>query len=90
MSAVCAAMADTPIAAYVEPLARLHAVLCPRQILGVRRALLAARVLPAAFPQTSKDVVALVEIDVCGYADRDGAPHLIVWHALLVLSVTRW
>jgi formylmethanofuran dehydrogenase subunit E len=61
-------MVDTPIAPYVELLRPFHAVLCPRQVLGVRSALLAARLLPAAFPQTSKRVIALSEIDGC-YSD---------------------
>src|SRR4051812_36386389 len=62
------AMVDTPLAAFVEPLRSFHAVLCPRQVLGVRSALLAARLLPATFPQTSKRVIALSEIDGC-YSD---------------------
>ena len=62
------AMVDTPLAAFVEPLRNFHAVLCPRQVLGVRSALLAARLLPATFPQTNKRVIALSEIDGC-YSD---------------------
>jgi formylmethanofuran dehydrogenase subunit E len=65
---VQAAMADTLIAPYVEPLSRLHAVLCPRQVLGVRSALLAARLLQVPFPQTDKRIIALAELDGC-YTD---------------------
>ena len=43
-------------------------MLCQRQVLGVRSALLAAQQLPAALPQTSKRIIALVEIDGC-YSD---------------------
>ncbi len=61
-------MVDTPLASFVESLRNFHAVLCPRQVLGVRSALLAARLLPATFPQSSKRVIALPEIDGC-YSD---------------------
>ena len=62
------AMAGTPLATYVEPLSRLHATLCPRQVLGVRSALLAGRLLHLELPRTDKRLVALVEIDGC-YTD---------------------
>jgi formylmethanofuran dehydrogenase subunit E len=62
------AIAETAVAPYVDALARLHAVLCPRQVLGVRSALLAGRLLDVPFPQTDKRVVALSEIDGC-YSD---------------------
>jgi formylmethanofuran dehydrogenase subunit E len=62
------AMAGTPLAPFVEPLQRLHRVLCPRQVLGVRCALVAAQALNAPFPQSDKRVIALPEIDGC-YTD---------------------
>jgi formylmethanofuran dehydrogenase subunit E len=60
-----AALADTPVGPYVEPLARLHRVLCPRQVLGVRIALLACRWLDVPFPQADKRMLMLTEIDGC-------------------------
>lgn len=54
--------------ALLERSAALHGHLCPRQVLGVRSALLAGRVLGLEFPRTDKAVLALVETDGC-YAD---------------------
>jgi formylmethanofuran dehydrogenase subunit E len=61
-------LAETVVGRFVEPLRHLHRVLCPRQVLGVRSALLAGRILGVPFPQTDKRVVALAEIDGC-YTD---------------------
>jgi formylmethanofuran dehydrogenase subunit E len=61
-------LADTAVAPFVPPLSRLHRVLCPRQVLGVRTALLAGRTLGVPFPQPDKRVIALAEIDGC-YTD---------------------
>jgi formylmethanofuran dehydrogenase subunit E len=46
----------------------LHRHLCPRQVLGVRMGLLAARLLAVKTPQTGKRVLAMVETDGC-FAD---------------------
>jgi formylmethanofuran dehydrogenase subunit E len=62
------AMAGTPLADFLQPLGRLHAVLCPRQVLGVRSALLAGHVLELDLPRTDKRLIALAEIDGC-YTD---------------------
>src|SRR5262245_45403268 len=62
------ALAGTAVAPYVDALARLHRVLCPRQVLGVRSALLAGRLLDVPFPQSDKRVIAFSEIDGC-YSD---------------------
>ena len=62
------AMAGTPLAAYVEPLSQLHVTLCPRQVLGVRSALLAGRLLQLELPRIDKRLVAVAEIDGC-YTD---------------------
>jgi formylmethanofuran dehydrogenase subunit E len=60
-----AALAETEIGPYLEPLGQLHRVLCPRQVLGVRIALLACRWLEVPFPQTDKRTLILTEIDGC-------------------------
>jgi formylmethanofuran dehydrogenase subunit E len=56
------------VAPFIEPLGRLHRVVCPRQVLGVRIALLAARALDIPFPQADKRSLILPEIDGC-FAD---------------------
>lgn len=48
--------------------AALHGHLCPRQVLGVRLALLAGRRLELDFPRSDKRVLAFVETDGC-FAD---------------------
>jgi formylmethanofuran dehydrogenase subunit E len=64
-----AALAATVVGAYLEPLAALHRVLCPRQVLGVRMALYAGRLLELAWPQQHvKRVLLISEIDGC-FAD---------------------
>jgi formylmethanofuran dehydrogenase subunit E len=60
-----ASVPGTEVAVYVEPLSQLHAVLCPRQVLGVRMALLAGRALGVPFPQRDKRVVTIAEMDGC-------------------------
>jgi formylmethanofuran dehydrogenase subunit E len=60
-----AALAETEIGPYLEPLGRIHRVLCPRQVLGVRIALLACHWLDVPFPQTDKRTLILTEIDGC-------------------------
>ena len=52
----------------LERSAALHRHLCPRQVLGVRTGLLAARLLDLPLPQDDKRVFAFVETDGC-YAD---------------------
>jgi formylmethanofuran dehydrogenase subunit E len=52
----------------LERSAALHRHLCPRQVLGVRTGLLAARLLDLPLPQEDKRVFAFVETDGC-YAD---------------------
>jgi formylmethanofuran dehydrogenase subunit E len=61
-------LADTAVGPYIEPLSRLHRMLCPRQVLGVRIALLACRALEVPFPQTEKRTLLLTEMDGC-FAD---------------------
>src|SRR5947207_1709987 len=61
-------LATTVMARFVEPLRGLHRVLCPRQVLGVRSALLAAQTLEVPFPQRDKRVIAVAETDGC-YTD---------------------
>jgi formylmethanofuran dehydrogenase subunit E len=63
-----AALADTQVGPYLERLGRLHRVLCPRQVLGVRIALRACRWLKVPYPQLDKRTVVLSEIDGC-FAD---------------------
>jgi formylmethanofuran dehydrogenase subunit E len=58
----------TVVAPFIEPLRRLHRVMCPRQVLGVRIALLAARALDVPFPQDDKRSLILPEMDGC-FAD---------------------
>ena len=71
MVARLAELAATPIGAYIEPLGQLHRMLCPRQVLGVRTALLACRWLDVPFPQADKRTLVLTEIDGC-FADGVG------------------
>lgn len=62
-----APLAQTVLGPYLESLSQLHRALCPRQVLGVRIALLASRWLDVPFPQTdgSKRTLILPEIDGC-------------------------
>jgi formylmethanofuran dehydrogenase subunit E len=66
-----AALRETPIGPYLEPLGELHRELCPRQVLGVRVALLGCRWLDVPFPQVDKRALILTEIDGC-FADGLG------------------
>ena len=59
------AISATELGPYVEPLGLLHSVLCPRQVLGVRMALLAGRELALPFPQRDKRLITIVETDGC-------------------------
>jgi formylmethanofuran dehydrogenase subunit E len=59
---------ETPVGPYIEPLSELHRVLCPRQVLGVRIALLGCCALEVPFPQLDKRTLVLTEIDGC-FAD---------------------
>jgi formylmethanofuran dehydrogenase subunit E len=72
LASVCvdgiAALAETPVGPYVERLSEIHRVLCPRQVLGVRIALLACQTLDVPFPQVDKRTLILTEIDGC-FAD---------------------
>jgi formylmethanofuran dehydrogenase subunit E len=58
----------TVVGPFLEPLSRLHRLVCPRQVLGVRVALLAARALDVPFPQADKRSLVLPELDGC-FAD---------------------
>jgi formylmethanofuran dehydrogenase subunit E len=61
-----AALAETLVGPYLEPLGQLHRVICPRQVLGVRVALLGCRSLDVPFPQVhDKRTLVLTEIDGC-------------------------
>jgi formylmethanofuran dehydrogenase subunit E len=66
-----AALAETEVGRYLEQLRELHRVVCPRQILGVRIALLACRFLDVPFPQVDKRTLILTEMDGC-FADGLG------------------
>jgi formylmethanofuran dehydrogenase subunit E len=50
----------------LEQSAARHDHLCPRQILGVRMGLLAAKILQLDLPQSDKRLYAIVETDGCG------------------------
>ncbi len=56
------------LAACVGRLRPLHARLCPRQVLGVRMGLYAAKLLALELPRADKRVLAFVETDGC-FAD---------------------
>ncbi|WP_261663923.1 FmdE family protein [Deinococcus sp. Marseille-Q6407] len=56
------------LAAVLTQSSALHGHLCPRQLLGVRSALLAGQLLGLDFPRTDKRVLVLAETDGC-YAD---------------------
>jgi len=60
-----AALAQTPVGPYLESLGQIHRVICPRQVLGVRIALLACRWLDVPYPQDDKRTLILTEIDGC-------------------------
>lgn len=51
--------------ALLQASAARHAHLCPRQVLGVRLALLAGQLLDLALPQTDKRLLTIVETDGC-------------------------
>ena len=59
------ALEQTPVGPYLAALAQVHRVVCPRQILGVRIALLAFRYLDVPCPQVDKRTLILTEIDGC-------------------------
>ena len=59
------ALAETEVAPYLAPLRQLHRVICPRQVLGLRIALLGCRSLDVPFPQVDKRALILSEIDGC-------------------------
>ena len=60
-----AALAETAVGPYVDALGQMHRVLCPRQVLGVRIALLGCRTLDVPFPQADKRMLILTEMDGC-------------------------
>lgn len=53
------------LAALLQQSAALHRHLCPRQVLGVRMALLAGDLLGLPLPQVDKRLLAIVETDGC-------------------------
>ncbi len=53
---------------YLQGTMVLHRHLCPRQVLGVRMGLLAAKLLQLQLPQSDKRLLAFVETDGC-FAD---------------------
>jgi formylmethanofuran dehydrogenase subunit E len=53
------------LAGLLEVSSRTHAHICPRQVLGVRMGLLAARFLDLELPQKDKRLHAFVETDGC-------------------------
>lgn len=52
----------------LRQVAAMHRHLCPRQVLGVRMGICAARLFPVPMPQKDKRMMALVETDGC-FAD---------------------
>lgn len=65
----CRGSSDMPgLADLLERTAKLHHHLCPRQVLGVRAGMLAARLLALDLPQTDKRLFTFVETDGC-FAD---------------------
>lgn len=61
-------MAPPPLSELLARSSALHGHLCPRQILGVRLALLAGEQLGLDFPRTDKRALVFVETDGC-FAD---------------------
>ena len=61
-------MAPPPLSELLARSSALHGHLCPRQILGVRLALLAGERLGLDFPRTDKRALVFVETDGC-FAD---------------------
>jgi formylmethanofuran dehydrogenase subunit E len=59
---------NTDLRPLLERSAALHRHLCPRQVLGVRAAIYAGRLLTTEFPQTDKNILAILETDGC-FAD---------------------
>jgi formylmethanofuran dehydrogenase subunit E len=59
---------DSALEPYIAQLSQLHDDVCPRQILGVRMALLAGERLGLDVPQPDKRLLAFVETDGC-FAD---------------------
>jgi formylmethanofuran dehydrogenase subunit E len=58
-------LAETEVGPFIDALAPLHRVLCPRQVLGIRMALMAQHWLGVPFPQVDKRTVIVPEIDGC-------------------------
>lgn len=58
-------VSQTSLRELLEASSRLHAHLCPRQVLGVRMSLLAGRLLRLELPQRDKRLVTIVETDGC-------------------------
>lgn len=54
-----------PLEVLLQRSAALHRHICPRQVLGVRMGLLAARLLHVDLPQEDKRILAIVESDGC-------------------------
>lgn len=50
---------------YLDQSSKLHRHLCPRQVLGVRMALLAKKMLQLELPQEDKRLIVIVETDGC-------------------------
>lgn len=63
--------------------AALHAHLCPRQVLGVRMALLAGDLLKIDLPQTKKQLLSIVETDGCAVDGISVASNCTVGHRTL-------
>jgi formylmethanofuran dehydrogenase subunit E len=68
LDVVVPVLTQTPIEPYVGALAEIHGNLCPRQVLGVRIALLACQSLEVPYPQVDKRTLMLAEMDGC-FAD---------------------
>jgi formylmethanofuran dehydrogenase subunit E len=58
-------MTARTLAELLEESSRSHRHLCPRQVLGVRMGMLAARVLGLELPQSDKRLLTIVESDGC-------------------------
>lgn len=53
------------LAPYLDACRKLHAHICPRQVLGIRMSLWAATLLELPLPQQDKRVLTIVETDGC-------------------------
>ena len=68
---------------YLESSSALHRHLCPRQVLGVRMGLLAAKLLSMAMPQNDKRLLTIAETDGCFVDGISAVTNCAVGHRTL-------